>query len=73
MTDLVTSNRKSRMRRRKGVEFGLVYGVGFTVFFVAAAVARPVRLITGRKSDHRSIIQEARDSAGATIPYAFMG
>jgi hypothetical protein len=72
MTDLATSPRK-RTRRRKGVEFGLVYGVGFTVFLFAAAVARPVRLLTGKRTDRRSIIQEARDSAGATIPYAFMG
>jgi hypothetical protein len=72
MTDPTTSGRR-RTRRRHGVEFGLVYGVGFTVFLVAAAMARPVRLLTGKGRDRRSILQEARDSAGSTIPYAFMG
>jgi hypothetical protein len=67
---------RRKVRRRGGVEFGLLYAIAFTIFLVAAVVSRLVGLLTWRRTPdarRRSLVQEARDATGATIPYAFMG
>ena len=65
----------SRKRiNRGGIEYRLVYAIGFSVFFVTALTSRAARTLTlRRRNDGRSIVQEAREATGATIPYAFMG
>ena len=63
-------------RRADSIEFKLIYAVGYIVFLGAAIAQRGLHLVglTHRASgDRKSVFGEARDAAGATIPYAFMG
>jgi hypothetical protein len=73
MIDTSSAPRR-RAKRRNTTEFGLLYAVGFVFFLATTIVGRVARLFTGRRGEpRRSIIQEARDTTGRTIPYAFMG
>jgi hypothetical protein len=66
---------RRRPKRGQSVEFGLIYAISFIVLLAAVVVRRSVGLVTWRKRNGPdvSIFKEARESAGATVPYAFMG
>jgi hypothetical protein len=71
-----TSHSSRRQARRgQGIEFRLIYALSFVVLLAAVIVMRLVRLLTWRNTAQSSpsIIQEARDAAGAAVPYVFMG
>lgn len=74
-TDLSASTMQRRSKRQQRVEFGVLYALCFPVLLVAVIVMRLVDLVLRRERDEpvRSIIREAREATGATIPYAFMG
>lgn len=72
----VGTSPRRKSRRRGGVEFGLLYMLAFTIFLLAAIATRILRLLTWQRTGdgrRRSVLQEAREATGATIPYAFMG
>jgi len=78
MTDRQT--RKSacaRLHRQDEWEYRVLMAVGFAVFLLAAVM---VRLLPRRwrpagapGAQRGSVIAAAREAAGATIPFAFMG
>jgi hypothetical protein len=76
MTVLTThSSTRSRSRRRQSIEFRLIYAVSFVILLATVLVERLFRLVTWRapSGPSKSILQETREAAGATVPYAFMG
>lgn len=76
MSTIRENMRQPRRRdRRETIEHGVIYGLFFAAFLIAAVFGRLTDLVTRRRSQtpHRSIVREARESAGATVPYVFMG
>lgn len=63
-----------RLRRAEAQEFRLIFLASFAFYLVAAIVARltPWRATAVRRRGGPSIIGEARASAYASIPLAFM-
>ncbi len=61
--------------RDQRVQFGVIYAVSFVVLLAVVIAKRLFNLITWRKraSSTVSMFKEAREAAGATVPYAFMG
>ncbi len=70
-----TDAMRRRSRRGQRVEFGLIYAVSFIVLLPAVVVMRLVSALMLRKrtGPAPSIFKEARELAGAAVPYAFMG
>jgi hypothetical protein len=66
---------RDQARRNQRVEFGIIYAVSFPVFLAAVIFKRLFDFVTWRKRDEpaASIFKEAREAAGSTVPYAFMG
>lgn len=66
---------RGQPRRRQSIEFRLIYAVSFVILLATVLVERLFRLVTWRapSGPPRSILQETREAAGATVPYAFMG
>jgi hypothetical protein len=63
-------------RSHRSIEYRVLYALGFAVFFLIAVVRRvlPIdRLFRGVPRRKVSIVHEAREATGATIPYVFMG
>ncbi|MBK1735215.1 hypothetical protein CKO15_07935 [Halorhodospira abdelmalekii] len=62
-----------RARRNEEMQYRLLLAVSFVVFLLGALIARlsPSHW-RSRKSERRSIIEEARAAARTAIPYAFM-
>ena len=74
----VQTMRMNKMAKRDDsrLEFNLLYGATFAVFFAAIAVARllPQSLrwhVSGHEDGH-SIVSAARTAASNSIPFAFM-
>jgi hypothetical protein len=72
---LTSSGSRRRQRRGRSVEFGFIYAISFAVLLVAVVVRRLLSVVLWRKrqSPAVSIFKEAREAAGATVPYAFLG
>ena len=58
------------------IEFRLIYGVVFLLFFCFAVLKRLLpwtwRSASPALSDRRSVIGEAKSAASASVPFAFM-
>lgn len=67
----------AKSRRDEAAEFRLLFVASFPFFLAAAAIGRllPRRWRGDRRglSGYRSIFGEARASANACVPFAFMG
>lgn len=67
----------ARLHRVDEWEYRLLMAVGFAVFLLAAVVIRllPRRLRPAGApgSERGSVVAAAREAAGASIPFAFMG
>ena len=65
-----------RLRKEEAIEFRLFYAVSFTVFLLAATIARCLprewRPYPLGQEDHKSIFGEARAAANEIVPFAFM-
>jgi hypothetical protein len=72
---LVEGARASR-RRDERIEFYLLYACCFSVFLVAVVIRR-LLVVSGLMSvptgAQLSVVKEAREAVGSTIPYVFMG
>lgn len=68
--------RRASRRRDERIEFYLLYACCFSIFLVAVIVRRALVLtgIVNAPSEAKlSVVKEAREAVGSTIPYAFMG
>jgi nitrate reductase NapE component len=68
--------RRETRRRDERIEFYLLYACCFSIFIVAVVARRA--LILGGLMDapsgaKLSVVKEACEAVGSTIPYAFMG
>ncbi|MDX2288932.1 MAG: hypothetical protein NW217_08950 [Hyphomicrobiaceae bacterium] len=79
MSSATHTSRASRLKSRQNAEaeYRAIFVLSLPFFLLAVLLARAVRLIRspigGTEASGKSLIQEARDSANSTLPYAFMG
>jgi hypothetical protein len=76
----VPAARRATRRRDERLEFYVLYACGFSIFLLAVIVRRVLVLggimdaPSGPHSGPKlSLVGEAREATGSTIPYAFMG
>ncbi len=64
-----------RAQRSGSIEYRLLLAATFSIFLVIALAARLSlrRGDTGAAAGRRSILDEARERAHGTVPFAFMG
>jgi hypothetical protein len=60
-------------RREETVEFRLIFAATFTVFLVAAMVARILPWQWQQQRAGSSVFAEAKAAASTIVPFAFMG
>ncbi len=79
MSSALQTSRASRLKSRRNAEaeYRVIFGLSLPFFFIAVLLARAFRLVqsplTNDETSGKSLIQEARDQANSTLPYAFMG
>jgi hypothetical protein len=67
---------RAARRRDERIEFYLLYACCFSIFLVAVIVRRAMVLagmVEAPSGPKLSVVREAREAVGSTIPYAFMG
>jgi hypothetical protein len=75
-TSLAPQARRATRRRDERIEFYLLYACCFSVFIVAVIARRALVLggiMAAPDGTKLSVVKEACDAVGSTIPYAFMG
>jgi hypothetical protein len=68
--------KRATRRRDDRIEFYLLYACCFSIFLVAVTARRALvvsGLMSANDGAQLSVVKEAREAVGSTIPYAFMG
>jgi hypothetical protein len=73
---MAPQGRRATRRRDERIELYLLYAFCFSIFFVAIVARRALvlgGLMAAQDGAKSSVVKEACDAVGSTIPYVFMG